>query len=183
MYELTSYLFSWPLRCFKELSLIDRYVDKLIQSFIDHYDDYSDRSIIFVGHSLGGGLAKIMGKRFNKLAVSLSGPGISIFSKLWEPTVKEEIDSKYNENFATSYIDIVPDMDLVPRVEVSGGTNYRIICDAGFGCHSSSRSICMGSIMCNEDVDYICEKAYKFSKSELEHMKKIANITKDIVIK
>ena len=183
MYELTSYLFSWPLRYFKELSLIDRYVDKLIQSFIDHYDDYSDRSIIFVGHSLGGGLAKIMGKRFNKLAVSLSGPGISIFSKLWEPTVKEEIDSKYNENFATSYIDIVPDMDLVPRVEVSGGTNYRIICDAGFGCHSSSRSICMGSIMCNEDVDYICEKAYKFSKSELEHMKKIANITKDIVIK
>ena len=130
MYELTSYLFSWPLRYFKELSLIDRYVDKLIQSFIDHYDDYSDRSIIFVGHSLGGGLAKIMGKRFNKLAVSLSGPGISIFSKLWEPTVKEEIDSKYNENFATSYIDIVPDMDLVPRVEVSGGTNYRIICDA-----------------------------------------------------
>jgi len=36
-------------------------------------------------------------------------------------------------------IDLVPDMDLVPRVEVSGGTIYKIICNQGsFKCHSKA---------------------------------------------
>ena len=121
---------------------------------------------------MGGGLAKIMGKLFMKESVSLSGPGISIFNHLWNPNI-----TNYNENFPISFIDIVPDMDLVPRVEVSGGTYYRIICDAGSGqCHSALRSLCMGAIMCHEDAEYVCRKSFNFTEDDLNHMKEISNI-------
>ena len=47
-----------------------------------------------------------------------------------------------SENFEISAIDLVPDMDLVPRVETSGGTIYRIICKKGVAqCHKSVNSM------------------------------------------
>ena len=53
-----------------------------------------------------------------------------------------------SENFEVSAIDLVPDMDLVPRVEVSGGTVYRIICKEGpLDCHYATNSICEVLIM------------------------------------
>ena len=171
-YQFASFLFSLPTRAFIELSLIDKYVNTLQKAYLDSLSEYEDRSIIFVGHSLGGGLAKIMGKLFMKESVSLSGPGISIFNHLWNPNI-----TNYNENFPISFIDIVPDMDLVPRVEVSGGTYYRIICDAGSGqCHSALRSLCMGAIMCHEDAEYVCRKSFNFTEDDLNHMKEISNI-------
>ena len=40
-------------------------------------------------------------------------------------------------------------MDLVPRVEVSGGTTYRIVCkDGALNCHSKTLSLCEALIMC-----------------------------------
>lgn len=172
-YQLASFLFSVPMRALLDLSLIPRYIEELEEAYLAVEDEIKDRSVIFVGHSLGGGLAKIMGKRFVKTSVSLSGPGISIFNHLWNPE-----DSKYNENFPSTFIDIVPDMDLVPRVEVSGGTYYRIICDAGSGqCHSATRSICMTSVMCNVDINYLCTKFYNYTEEDMQHMRDIANFT------
>ena len=172
-YQLASFLFSVPMRALLDLSLIPRYVEELQTAYLSVEEEMKDRSVIFVGHSLGGGLAKIMGKKFVKTSVSLSGPGISIFNNLWNPE-----DSKYNENFPSTFIDIVPDMDLVPRVEVSGGTYYRIICDSGSGqCHSATRSICMTSVMCNVDINYLCTKFYNFTENDMQHMRDIANFT------
>ena len=150
-------------------------MNTLQKAYKENLASFGDNTIIFVGHSLGGGLAKIMGKMYVKESVSLSGPGISIFNHLWNPDVKN-----YNENFPISFIDIVPDMDLVPRVEVSGGTYYRIICDAGSGqCHSALRSLCMGAIMCHEDAEYVCMKSFNYTQADIDHMKKISNINGD----
>ena len=57
----------------------------------------------------------MFGRYIGKQAISLSGPGINAFHYLWnyEGT---------SENFEISSIDLVPDMDLVPRVEISNGT-------------------------------------------------------------
>ena len=174
-YQFASFLFSIPTRSFIELSLIDDYMNTLQKAYKENLASFGDNTIIFVGHSLGGGLAKIMGKMYVKESVSLSGPGISIFNHLWNPDVKN-----YNENFPISFIDIVPDMDLVPRVEVSGGTYYRIICDAGSGqCHSALRSLCMGAIMCHEDAEYVCMKSFNYTQADIDHMKKISNINGD----
>ena len=35
------------------------------------------RNIIFTGHSLGGGLAKLLGVKYNKQSISFSGPGVT----------------------------------------------------------------------------------------------------------
>ena len=62
----------------------------------------------------------MFGRTVKKQAISLSGPGINAFNSLWNYEGE-------SENFEISAIDLVPDRDLVPRVEVSGGTIYRII--------------------------------------------------------
>ena len=103
-------------------------------------------NVVIVGHSLGGGLAKLFGRYIGKQAISLSGPGINAFHSLWNY-------KGTSENFAISSIDLVPDMDLVPRVEVSGGTIYRIICKIGvFGCHGKELSLCEVLIMCRNPI-------------------------------
>ena len=65
-----------------------------------------------------------------KPSISLSGPSANAFHSLWG-------EEGINVNFDITNIDLIPDMDLVPRVEVSGGTIYRIICREGLlGCHN-----------------------------------------------
>ena len=103
----------------------------------------------------------------NKQAISLSGPGINAFHSLWEY-------EGYSENFEISAIDLVPDMDLVPRVEVSGGTIYRIICKEGvLSCHSKELSLCEVLIMCrNPNYDIYC-KNKKFANLKDNQIKEI----------
>ena len=110
-------------------------------------------NVVIVGHSLGGGLAKLFGRFMGKQAISLSGPGINAFQSLWNY-------EKSSENFEISAIDLVPDMDLVPRVEVSGGTIYRIICKSGvFKCHEKEISLCETLIMCRNPIyESLCLK-------------------------
>ena len=104
-------------------------------------------------------MAKLLGKLVKKEAVSLSGPGGNAFHSLWEYKGK-------SENFEISVIDLVPDMDLVPRVETSGGTVYRIICKAGvLSCHGKTMSLCEVLIMCrNPNYEQYCRKYDRVSK-------------------
>ena len=65
-------------------------------------------------------------------------------------------------------------MDLVPRVEVSGGTIYRIICNQGpFKCHSKALSLCETLIMCrNPYSDFYCNKMADIRNSDIRAIKK-----------
>ena len=150
-FKLIEYSLNIPYRIFSNYLMINDYLNELQQAFIDNeYTFYNN--VVIVGHSLGGGLAKLFGRLMKKQAVSLSGPGVNAFHSLW----------KYNgesENFEISAIDLVPDMDLVPRVEISGGTIYRIICKAGIlNCHSKVFSLCEVLIMCrNPNYDVYCK--------------------------
>ena len=136
------YALSIPYRLFSSYVVIDEYLrDLLIAYYKNHLD--TQQNVVIVGHSLGGGLCKILGKLTNRQSISLSGPGVNAFHSLWNY-------KSNNENFEISSIDLVPDMDLVPRVEVSGGTIYRIICKEGpIDCHSKEISLCEVLIMCN----------------------------------
>ena len=133
----------------------------LERAYIDHeYTFYNN--VVIVGHSLGGGLAKLFGRMMKKQAISLSGPGVNAFHSLWEYEGK-------SENFEISAIDLVPDKDLVPRVEVSGGTVYRIICKEGIlNCHSKYYSLCEVLIMCrNPNYEEYCSKIAKLSPEKI----------------
>ena len=141
-FKLIEYSLSIPYRLFFRLLIIDDYLEKLQNAYIENEYNFFKNTVI-VGHSLGGGLAKLFGRIIKKQAISLSGPGINAFHSLWNYQGK-------SENFEISAIDLVPDRDLVPRVEVSGGTIYRIICKLGvLSCHSKANSLCEVLIMCN----------------------------------
>lgn len=109
------------------------------------------QNIIFVGHSLGGALAKLFGHVKGNAAISVSGPGITLFQTIMEGK-RKDIYSILSE------VDIVPDGDLVPRVDESAATKYRILCNQGFAtCHSIQHTLCMTGIMCGTPHEFVCK--------------------------
>ena len=149
-FHLLEYSLSLPYRIFFKESIIDDYIKVLNQTYNNKKNEFDKNNVIIVGHSLGGGLSKILGKMVKKSSISLSGPGANAFHSLWG-------ENGISENFDITTIDLVPDMDLVPRVEVSGGTIYRIICREGpFGCHSKDLSLCEVLIMCQKPYQIVC---------------------------
>lgn len=152
---------NFPFHSLKEFTLIDKFITELDDATKDL--QLSDKTII-IGHSLGGGLSKILAKLRHKNAVSLSGPGISMTSDSYDyPDT--------SKSFYSSFIDLIPDYDLVPRVEISGGATFRIMCKAGFfGCHSKERSLCTTLIMCRvPGYKEYCLRA-GFSEKEIQKL-------------
>ena len=161
-FKLMEYSLSIPYRIFFRYLIVDDYLKLLQDAYIDNeYSFY--KNVVIVGHSLGGGLAKLLGRLVKKEAISLSGPGVNAFHSLWQYEGR-------SENFEISVIDLVPDMDLVPRVETSGGTVYRIICKAGvFRCHKKTMSLCEVLIMCrNPNYEIYCKNIARLSKEAID---------------
>ena len=63
-------------------------------------------------------------------------------------------------------------MDLVPRVEVSGGTIYRIVCKEGpLDCHSKTLSLCEILIMCrNPNYEEYCRKMANLNDKQIHNI-------------
>ena len=165
-FKLMEYSLNIPYRIFFRYLIIDDYLELLQNAYIDNeYSFY--KNIVIVGHSLGGGLAKLLGRLVKKEAISLSGPGVNAFHSLWQYEGQ-------SENFEISVVDLVPDMDLVPRVETSGGTIYRIICKAGvFKCHKKTMSLCEVLIMCrNPNYNVYCKNIALLSEEEIQDIYK-----------
>ena len=159
-FSFEEYGFSIPYRILFEYFIVDQYLNDLIDAFENN--NFTEK-VVIVGHSLGGGLAKILGKYKSKQALSLSGPGMNTFHSLW----KYEGTSEY---FDLTSIDIVPDLDLVPRVDISGGTVYRLLClNTTLNCHSKELSLCESMIMCrNPNAKEYCINIAKISDNDYE---------------
>ena len=73
-------------------------------------------------------------------------------------------------------------MDLVPRVEVSGGTTYRIICKEGtFNCHSKALSLCETLIMCRHPyLEQYCLKIANLNNEKIKELKRISELNNKI---
>lgn len=97
---------------------------------------YPNASISVSGHSLGGGLATIIGQRSGTSSVSFSGPGILLSARKFNlPTVLN-----YDLPFT-----IVPDSDVVPRIDSHVGTVQNIRClrsHSALSCHAITRTCC-----------------------------------------
>ena len=146
---IISGLLTYPLRNLKDFTLTNLYMKELSENY-EKYNN-TNRNIIFTGHSLGGGLAKYMGIKYNKQSISFSGPGVT-------PLEYEYSKNQLKKNYIKQYfVDVVPDNDLIPRFETTSGTIYRVICEESlfsFKCHSIDRTFCMLGLMCHEE-DYI----------------------------
>ena len=161
-FKFTEYSLSIPYRLFSRYLVIDEYLEDLLKAYNDNKSSFKSK-VIIVGHSLGGGLAKILGRFLGKQAISLSGPGVNAFHSLWDYEGS-------GENFEISAIDLVPDMDLVPRVEVSGGTIYRIVCKEGpLDCHKCDLSLCEVLIMCQSpNYKEYCTKVKGLNEKQID---------------
>ena len=144
--QVINWLLTIPLRVLEKFTLFKRYTESL-QNQIDKeiVKINGTRNILIAGHSLGGGLSKFLGLKYHKESISFSGPGITPL----EYKLKNEIDYKY---YKMNLIDVIPDYDVIPRIENTAGIKYRVLCDKGFfGCHSIERTICQIGATCRRE--------------------------------
>ena len=68
----------------------------------------------------------------------------------------------------------MPDLDIVPRVEISGGAVYRVLCEKGIlSCHEVTRTLCMLGVMCNMEhlTGDLCNGVYSYKEYEEDFIK------------
>eukprot|EP00667_Euglena_gracilis_P001399 EG_transcript_1398 len=89
------------------------------------------------GHSMGGSIAAVVGINLNLSVVSLSGPGISYSVRKFK--VPEAQDWLQRRPILT----IMPDNDVVPRIDLQLGLVQHIACHGDVGyCHDLPSTIC-----------------------------------------
>jgi len=109
---------------------------KEISAFIKYLEDTEGKTDIRVtGHSLGGGLALISGAQTKHPAIGLSAPNAMLSRRTFSPPVTVGELNNFTFN-------IVPNRDLVPRIDDVADLFQRIECrtDANnfLGCHAVS---------------------------------------------
>ena len=167
-FKLIEYALSIPYRIFFQFSIIEEYIGDLKAAYYKYTNtsNINNENIVLVGHSLGGGLAKILGKIVGRQSISLSGPGINAFHSLWKSIGKSK--------FELTAIDIIPDLDIVPRVDISAGTIYRLLClKSPIECHSKELSLCESLIICkNPYAHEYCKNITELSESDIKEIEK-----------
>ena len=172
--SLTSNIITWlltlPLRFLDKLTLFKKYFESLDPYISEEIKIINGtNNIIFIGHSLGGGLAKFFGLKYHKESVSFSGPGITPL----EFKLKDELNYKY---FKTNLIDVIPDYDAIPRIETSAGIRYRVLCNKGFfECHGIERTICQMGATCRRE-DLTGDLCMSLFGKEYYNIRKLAGI-------
>ena len=174
--SLTSRAITWlltiPIRELEKFTLFKKYIDNLDIDIDEKIQNIkNDRNIIFTGHSLGGGLAKYLGLKYHKESIAVSGPGITSLE------YKFTGEDNYYKYFKSNLIDIVPDYDIISRLEISGGVRYRVLCEKGFvSCHQIDRILCQVGAMCRREdlVGDLCMSV--FGKDEYEKIRDLAGI-------
>jgi putative lipase involved disintegration of autophagic bodies len=119
------------------------YVLQMIEKLKNISEKYPEqRSFITVGHSLGGGLAKLAGIGLNRtnLIVSISGPGIT-----YSHTKYDEIKYVTTESLNARIFNIIHDRDIVPWADKQEGLIQIITCPKQYNrvqCHKILPMFC-----------------------------------------
>ena len=152
-----SYIFNkyatLPFNYLEDISLTKKYINNIDKNFIKLQNKtgygFNERKYLFIGHSLGGGLAKYMAFKYKLQGIAFSGPGLT---PLEINFINQNRNKSYEKYYKSSLIDIVPDYDIIPRFELSAGSFYRVLCEKGLKqCHKISRTLCMMGVMCNKE--------------------------------
>jgi len=114
--------------------------------------EHPEDTFVMTGHSLGGGLAQVVAATLNISAVVWSAPGVEYSAKLFEVEVQA---------VKRNVVSVVPDHDLVPRVDLQAGVLQRVECRDKSGreapfrhCHSLVKTACEVWRVCGDDRDF-----------------------------
>lgn len=145
--DLTSKII-WHLSLLKQLSHRSEeskrfYVLQMIKILEKIHRKYlSKRTFVVVGHSLGGGLAKLSGiaLNFTNILISIAGPGITHAHVTVDRTKNVSLSSINRQIF-----NIYHDRDLVPWIDKQEGLIQIISCPSNFQrlqCHQIQPLFC-----------------------------------------
>jgi len=134
-------------------------------------------TISVTGHSLGGGIATVVGSTFGIPSVSFSGFG-SYYSKQQYDTLIKHDNKAYQPSSADGFLatTFVPSHDIVPMVDTHRGSIQHTVCSSNgiIACHSINAMTCDLLYRCGDNQN---QQRFKscigpfpmlFSENELE---------------
>lgn len=138
-----------------------------------------DREVVLTGHSMGGGIARLVGSILRKPSVTFSPPGfVQSYSKLVHDI--GGMTTKVNrENIHHLSVAVIPEYDPVTMIDVQAGMIQKISCDTPnlsmqLSCHMLEGTLCNLLENCGDPRGRI-------SSCKFEH--KITSVTDDIIPK
>lgn len=108
---------------------------------VRYVEGVHDRHVVMTGHSLGGGLAHIVGSFTERPSVAFSPPGVLELRR----KLHYEGERLHQHHILHRAVAIMPQLDPVPLIGAQAGLVQKIRCTHPFGvlgCHMVERSIC-----------------------------------------
>jgi len=107
------------------------------RALVKHERDKLNHTLYMTGHSLGGGLATAVGTAVGIPAITFSAPGLGATSGTLNPKLSDR-------DLIHRGLNVVPDKDLVPTVDIQTGTVLKVKCPIAspFGCHRLKVTMC-----------------------------------------
>ncbi|GMF42416.1 unnamed protein product [Phytophthora fragariaefolia] len=144
---------------------------------LDYVTSLTDRKVVLTGHSMGGGIARLVGSIVGTTSVTFSPPGfVQSYSKLVHhiggTSMKVDRASLHHRSFA-----VVPEYDPITMIDAQAGMTQKISCDTP---HLSMQLSChmLEGTLCNL-VEHCGSARRRISSCLFEH--NIAGATEDML--
>ncbi|TDH68195.1 hypothetical protein CCR75_003233 [Bremia lactucae] len=145
---------------------------------LDYVTSRTNRKVVLTGHSMGGGIARLVGSIVGATSVTFSPPGfVQSYSKLVHhiggKSMKVDRASLHHRNFA-----VVPEYDPVTMIDAQAGMTQKISCDTPhlsmqLSCHMLEGTIC-------NLIEHCGSARHRISSCLFEH--NLAGATEDILV-
>jgi len=116
---------------------VDKYnYESLFDLVHDRVAANPGRRYYLTGHSLGGGLAKLLSLEVGHVAVTFAAPGVGHTSMTM--LSNKAMARQYSVSAAGRHLlyDVIPDKDIIPQLDTHLGTQLAVSCDLGvYECH------------------------------------------------
>merc|ERR1712048_1364303 len=84
--------------------------------------------IVLTGHSLGGGVAQVIGSRLGVSTLVFSSPGVGYSVKRFGMLKEDTMNGHAVQAAESKVVNVVPALDVVPRVDLQIAVTQQIEC-------------------------------------------------------
>jgi len=135
-----------------------------------------DREVVVTGHSLGGGIALVVGALTNRLAVALQPPGV--YNSLAKHQAQQRISAGYALHKRS--VSLIFEGDWIQNFDGHGGLVQTMMCDQSdksiaVGCHLLEGAICHLLRHCGDDA-----RRFDFCRHEYQPTSTVLSILKSV---